>query len=75
MHDKTAWSKEAARNAVGILHELVERGEPDPVMDLTVMAGRIERIFHDRQTWNQTVMSTDLPGEMKVYLVVPDPAE
>jgi hypothetical protein len=68
-----SWSKEAARNAVGIIHELVERGQADPIVSVDDVAGRIERTFHDRQTWNQTVMETELSGEVKMFLLVPEP--
>lgn len=67
-----AWSKEAAKNAMGVLNEFVERGDPEPIVSMEAMAERIEKAFHDRQTWNQTIMESDLAGEIKIYLIVPE---
>jgi hypothetical protein len=67
-----SWSKEAAKNAMGVLNEFVERGDPEPIVSMEVMAERIEKAFQDRQTWNQTVMESDLAGIVKIYLVVPE---
>lgn len=71
--DAKSWSKEAARNAMGVLNEFVERGDPDPVVSMEAMAGRIEKAFHDRITWNATIQESDLPGIVKIYLIVPEP--
>jgi hypothetical protein len=57
------------------MNEFAERGQPDPVMCVNDMAGRIQRTFQDRKAWNAAVMSTDLPGEVKIYLIVPDPSD
>lgn len=73
MHDK--WSREAAINSMCVMNELQERGELDPVMRVDDVAGRIQRRFQDRTAWNAAVMETDLPGEMKIFLIVPDPSE
>ena len=71
--DAKSWSKEAARNAMGVLNELQERGSLDPVLRVDDMAGRIQRTFHDRNEYNAAVMETDLPGEVKMFLLVPEP--
>ena len=67
------WAQIAARNAMGIIHDLQERGSLGPVLRVDDIAGRIRQTFHDRNEYNAAVMETDLPGEVKMFLLVPEP--
>jgi len=66
-----SWAQQAADNALLVLPYLVDADEDTPVIDAAEVAQRIERVFRDRITWNNTILESELDWCVKIWLVVP----